>query len=114
MPGKKQGKYVGEVIRFNKSLKMPLHNIKSILPINYTKYDILNLFIELYPYEWNSIEERYKIYKNKEDFLKKVGKKKDINQLYLNTIYLNFKKLSILCLKDKKNYIKKIIMKRLD
>lgn len=75
MPGKKQGKYVGEVIRFNKSLKMPLHNIKSILPINYTKYDILNLFIELYPYEWNSIEERYKTYKNKEDFLKKVGKK---------------------------------------
>lgn len=75
MPGKTQRKYVGELMRFNKSLKTPLHNIKSVLPMNYTKYDILNLFIELYPYEWNIIEERYKTYKSKDDFLKKVGKK---------------------------------------
>lgn len=75
MPGKTQRKYIGELMRFNKSLKTPLNNIKSVLPMNYTKYDILNLFIELYPYEWNIIEERYKTYKSKDDFLRKVGKK---------------------------------------
>ncbi|MGJ0303376.1 hypothetical protein NG774_08560 [Aliarcobacter cryaerophilus] len=62
-------------MRFNKSLKTPLSNIKSVLPINYSQNDILNLFKELYSYEWNIIEERYKLYKSKDDFLKKVGKK---------------------------------------
>jgi hypothetical protein len=75
MPGKTQRKYIGEVMRFNKSLKIPLHKINSVLPMNYTKYDIVNLFKELYPYEWNIIKERYNIYKSKDDFLKKVGKK---------------------------------------
>jgi len=75
MPGKTQRKYVGELMRFNKSLKIPLHNIKSILPYNYSKYDILNFFKELYPYEWNIIEQRYKQYKAKDNFLVKLGKK---------------------------------------
>lgn len=75
MPGKTQRKYVGELMRFDESLKTPLHNIKSILPYNYDKYDILNFFKELYPYEWNITEERYKQYKEKDNFLIKVGKK---------------------------------------
>ena len=75
MPEKTKRQYISELIKFNKSLKTPLHKIKPVLPINYTKFDILNLFIELYPYEWNIIEERYKLYKCKDDFLKKVGKK---------------------------------------
>ena len=75
MPGKTQRKYIGELIRFNKSLKILLHTIKSILPYNYNKYDILDFFKELYPYEWNIIEQRYKQYKEKDDFLIKVGKK---------------------------------------
>lgn len=75
MPGKTKRKYDGEMMRFNKSLKTPLSIIQSVLPINYNQNDILNLFKELYPYEWNIIEERYKSYKNKDDFLKKVGKK---------------------------------------
>lgn len=75
MPGKTQRKYVGELMRFNKSLKIPLHNIKSILPYNYSKYDILDFFKELYPYEWNIIKQRYKQYKAKDNFLVKLGKK---------------------------------------
>lgn len=75
MPGKTQRKYVGELMRFNSSLKIPLNNIKSILPYNYSKYDILNFFKELYPYEWNIIEQRYKQYKAKDNFLIKIGKK---------------------------------------
>lgn len=70
MPGKTQRKYVGELMRFNKSLKIPLHNIKSILPYNYSKYDILDFFKELYPYEWNIIKQRYKQYKAKDNFSK--------------------------------------------
>lgn len=62
-------------MRFNKSLKNPLSTIQSVLPINYNQYDILNLFQELYPYEWNIMEDRYKLYKSKDDFLKKIGKK---------------------------------------
>jgi len=75
MPGKTKRKYVGEQMRFNKSLKVPLSTIQSILPKNYNKNDIINLFKELYPYEWNILEERYNLYKRKDDFLKKVGKK---------------------------------------
>jgi len=75
MPGKTKRKYVGEQMRFNKSLKVPLSTIQSILPKNYNKNDILNLFKELYPYEWNILEESYNLYKNKDNFLKKVGKK---------------------------------------
>jgi hypothetical protein len=63
-------------MRFNNSLKIPLNSIKSILPFNYNKYDILNLFKKLYPYEWNIIEQRYKHYKSKDVFLSKISKKK--------------------------------------
>lgn len=75
MSGKTQRKYICEIMRFNQSLKKPLNIIKSVLPYNYNKYDILNLFKELYPYEWGIIEQRYKQYKEKDDFLTKVGKK---------------------------------------
>ena len=62
MPGKTKRKYVGELMKFNKTLKTPLSTIQSVLPINYNQNDILNLFQELYPYEWNIIVERYKLY----------------------------------------------------
>lgn len=65
-------------MRFNKSLKASLNSIKSILPFDYNKYDILNLFKKLYPYEWNIIVQRYKHYKSKDYFLSKIGKKKEI------------------------------------
>ena len=76
IPGETKRKYNGEIIRFNKSLKIPLNCIKSVLPFNYYKYNILDLFKKLYPYEWNTIEQRYLQYKSKDDFLSKIGKKK--------------------------------------
>ena len=75
MSGRTKRKYMGELIKFNKSLKVPLSTIQSVLPVNYNRNNILNLFKELYTYEWNIIEERYKLYKSKDEFLKKVGKK---------------------------------------
>lgn len=92
MSGETKRKYNAELVRFNKSLKKPLDSIKSVLPLNYNKYDILNLFKELYPYEWNIIKERYKQYKSKDIFLAKNGKKRDTILLLPIFIYLIFKK----------------------
>lgn len=76
IPGETKRKYSAEIMIFNKFLKIPLNSIKSILPFNYNKYNILALFKKLYPYEWNILEQRYKQYKSKDDFLSKIGKKK--------------------------------------
>ncbi|EDT75429.1 toll/interleukin-1 receptor domain-containing protein [Clostridium butyricum] len=75
MPGITKRKYVGEIMRFNKQLKRPLKLILEVLPYAYDENVIINLFKELYPYEWKTINERYKEYKEKDKFLIKVGKK---------------------------------------
>jgi len=75
VPGKTKKQYVKKRTIFNKSLKLPLSTIKSILPISYDEDDILLFFKELYPYEWDVINERYKLYQSKDCFLKNVGKK---------------------------------------
>lgn len=79
MPGVTQRKYIGELMRFNKSLKRPLSLISEVLPYDYDFTDILALFKELYPFEWKTIEQRYNVYSQKDKYLKSVGKKKDIN-----------------------------------
>jgi hypothetical protein len=75
MPGITRRKYIGEIQRFNKSLRRPLKQIQEILPYDYDTWTILKLFKELYPYEWETIEQRYQYYKAKDHFLKKKGKK---------------------------------------
>ena len=75
MPGVTQRKYIGELMRFNKSLKRPLNLILEVLPYDYNFNDILELFKELYPFEWKTIEQRYNVYSQKDKHLKSVGKK---------------------------------------
>ncbi len=75
MPGVTKRKYVGEIMRFNKQLKRPLKLIVEALPYTYDEDTIINLFKELYPHEWQIMNERYKQYKEKDKFLLKVGKK---------------------------------------
>lgn len=75
MPGVTQRKYIGELMRFNKSLKRPLSLISEVLPYDYDFTDILALFKELYPFEWKTIEQRYNVYSQKDKYLKSVGKK---------------------------------------
>lgn len=75
MPGVTQRKYIGELMRFNKSLKRPLNLISEVLPYDYNFNDILELFKELYPFEWKTIEQRYNVYSQKDKHLKSVGKK---------------------------------------
>ncbi len=74
MPGITRRKYVGEIQRFNKSLRRPLKLIQEILPYEYDAWTILKLFKELYPYEWETIEQRYQYNKAKDNFLKNHGK----------------------------------------
>jgi hypothetical protein len=76
MPGETKRKYIVELIRLNKLLKRPLDLIYEVLPYNYDKNTILDLFKELYPFEWETIVQRYKYYKEKDNFLKSKGKKK--------------------------------------
>lgn len=76
MPGKTQRKYIKELMTFNKSIKKPLDTIKSVLPCKYSYEDILSLFKELYPYEWDIIEKRYQYYLSKDNHLQSVKKKR--------------------------------------
>lgn len=75
MPGITKRKYVGEIMRFNKSIGRALKQVISVLPYEYDRGTILELFKELYPYEWQTINQRYEQYKEKDEFFKKVGKK---------------------------------------
>lgn len=75
MPGVTKRKYVGEMMRFNKSIGRALKQVISVLPYEYDRNTILELFKEFYPYEWQTINQRYEQYKEKDEFLKKVGKK---------------------------------------
>lgn len=75
MSGIAKRKYVGELMRFNKSLKRPLKNIKEVLPKEYTPQIIIDEFKKYYPLIWKEMNERYKNYSEKDKFLKKQGKK---------------------------------------
>ncbi|MFJ8257189.1 TIR domain-containing protein [Peribacillus asahii] len=75
MPGITKRKYVGETLRINKKMKGPLKKIIEILPYEYNASTLLELFKELYPFEWQEINQRYQHYKKKDEFLLKQGKK---------------------------------------
>lgn len=70
MPEKAKRKYEGELIRFAKQLKRPLDLVVETLKPGYTKNDLLEAFKEYYPFEWNEIYERSKVYSEKDRFLK--------------------------------------------
>lgn len=75
MPGIVKRKYNAEIARFNKSLKQPLNKIAKVLPYSYDYKDILTLFKELYPCEWDMINQRYRHYTEKDKFLTNIRKK---------------------------------------
>lgn len=75
MPGKARRKYDGETIRICKKLKRPLYLVAEVLPYDYDHRLFLDLFIKLYPNEWNEIVERCASYQAKDNFLQEKGKK---------------------------------------
>lgn len=75
MPGKTKRKYEGELVRFAKRLRRPLELVVETLKPGYTGNDLLQAFKDYYPFEWEEICERWKIYSEKDKFLKqKKGK----------------------------------------
>ena len=109
MSGKTKRKYISELVRFNKSLKRPLCLIQEVLPYDYNKFTILNLFKELYPFEWDTIVQRYKHYKEKDNFLKSKNKQKRYYPQNPEEYFFNLQKVKHLTshgqkLQHKKNY----------
>ncbi len=75
MPGITKRKYISEEARINKKLSRILRSLSNVLPYNYNKEIILKLLQDLYPREWEELEQRYHHYKKKDAFLKGKGKK---------------------------------------
>lgn len=107
MAGKTKRKYIGELMRFNKSLKRPLTLIQEVLPYRYCDYDILNFFKEFYPHEWQVIQERYKQYKEKDNHLEKVGKKRRYYPEEPKVYFFNLQKVKNMLSTGKKEQHKK-------
>lgn len=76
MPGVTKRKYESETVNCEKSLTRPLSLIIETLKPGYTMEELLTAYKYYYPFEWDTICERYRIYKEKDDFLVKMGKKK--------------------------------------
>lgn len=75
MAGVTKRKYNHEIVQYYiKNLKRPLLQIFSVLPAEYNGKTILDLFIQLYPFEWKTLNERYRQYRAKDEFLKKCKK----------------------------------------
>ena len=79
MPGIAKRKYDSETAKLSKSLTRPLKLVVKTLKPGYSERDLLDAFKYYYPYEWNIICERYRVYKGKDEFLVKKGKKKRYN-----------------------------------
>lgn len=47
-----------------------------VLPFDYDNNTILNLFKELYPFQWRDLIQRYELYNSKDRHLQSIGKKK--------------------------------------
>ena len=75
MAGIVKRKYNKETGLYSKSFTRPLNSISRILPIEYNKVTILNLFKEFYPREWSELISRYQYYTDKDKNLQKNGKK---------------------------------------
>lgn len=81
MPGKAKRKYEGELIRFAKRLRRPLELVVETLKPGYTGNDFLQAFKDYYPFEWEEICQRWKVYSEKDKFLKQKKGKTRYNPL---------------------------------
>ena len=70
MVGEAKRKYDGELIRFAKSLRRPLDLVVETLKPDYSANDLLQAFKDYYPFEWKEICERWKVYSEKDEFLR--------------------------------------------
>lgn len=109
MPGKAKRKYEGELIRFAKRLRRPLELVVETLKPGYTENDLLQAFKDYYPFEWEEICERWKIYSEKDKFLKQKKGKTRYNPLKPEEYFFSLMKVKYLLSKEfrerhKQNY----------
>lgn len=75
MPSITKKKYVGELMRYNKTIKRPLYLIAEILPQKYDGEILLEYLKKYYPIEWEHLVQMQNSYLEKDKFLVSVGKK---------------------------------------
>lgn len=95
MSGKVKRKFVGELMRFNKKLNLPLKNIKNILPQKYTSDTIISEFKRYYPLLWVEMQERFELYNAKDEFLIRNGKAKRFKPLAPKDYILNLPQIKL-------------------
>lgn len=96
MPGKAKRKYDGELIRFSKHLRRPLELVVETLKPGYTGNDFLHAFKDYYPFEWEKICERWKVYSEKDKFLKQKKGKTRYNPLKPEEYFFSLMKVRYL------------------
>ena len=96
MPGLTKRKYDAETMRLSKGLTRPLSLIVDTMKPGYSKEDLLQTFMFYYPFEWSTIFERCHIYKEKDRFLIKKGKKKRYNSLKPEEFFYSLPKVNYL------------------
>lgn len=117
MPGKAKRKYEGELIRFAKRLRRPLEFVVETLKPDYTANDFLQAFKDYYPFEWEEICERWKVYSEKDKFLKQKRGKTRYNPLKPEEYFFSLMKVKYLLSKGfrerhKKNYSEQLRVKK--
>lgn len=97
-----KGKYLHELKCFEKSLNRPLLLISEILPESYCHANVLELFKELYPYQWKTINQRYTHYQEKDDFLEQYGNKRRYYHPIPEEYFFNLKKVKYILHQNQK------------
>lgn len=71
--GRTKRKYCAELIRFQKTLRVPIRNVLAIMPKGFTDKDFLCEFKFLYSYLWDDVCAKAKEYQRMDKGLKKKG-----------------------------------------
>lgn len=71
--GRMKRKYNAELIRFQKTLRKPIHNVLSIMPKGFSDEEFLSEFKLLYSYLWDDVCAKAKEYRRMDNGLEKKG-----------------------------------------
>lgn len=93
MSGKTKRKYQSETMRLSKSMTRPLNQIVKTLKPGYTGKELLARYREYYPYVWEMLEERYRVYRAKDAFLKRKGKKTRYHPVRAEKFFFSLQKV---------------------
>ncbi len=104
--GRMKRKYNAELIRFDKTLRKPIHNVLSIMPKGFTDKEFLCEFKLLYSYLWDDVCAKAKEYRRMDNGLEKKGFPK---RYFFPTPAMYIKKVSTPIIKNKALHEKLIL-----